>query len=94
MVFILCKEKKNTSGISAGTGLAASEVANEMNGRDLYAGHDCRWSSCPQCPVECGLTVRDATTSEPVELVALACGCAGEEPKTAAEISRQLAPQV
>lgn len=94
MVFILCREKNKTFGISAGTGTAASEVANEMNGRGLYTGHDCRWSSCPQCPVECGLTVRDVTTSEPVELVALACGRTGEEPKTAAEISRQLAPQV
>lgn len=83
-------QRINTSGITTGTGLAASG----MNGRGLYAGHDCRWSSRPQCPVECGLPVRDATTSEPVELAALACGCTGEELKTAVEISRQLAPQV
>lgn len=92
--FILCRGKKKPSGITAGTGLAASEAASKMNGRGLSAGHDCRWSSRPQCPVECRLNVRDATTSEPVELAALACGCAGEEPKTAVEISRQLALQV
>lgn len=33
------------------------------------------------------------TASEPVELVALACGCASDELKTALEISR-LAPQI
>lgn len=83
-------QRTNTSGITTGTGLAASE----MNGRGLFARHDYHWSSRPRCLVECGLTVRDATTSEPVELSALACGCTGEELKTAAEISRQLAPQV
>lgn len=62
--------------------------------RCLYAGHHCRWCSCPQRPVECELTVWDMTTSEPAELVALACGCAGEELKTAVEISRQLAPHI
>lgn len=62
--------------------------------RCLYAGHHGRWCSCPQRPVECELTVWDMTTSEPVELVALACGCAGEELKTAVEISRQLAPHI
>ena len=34
------------------------------------------------------------TTSEPVVLVAPACGCASEELKTAVEISRQTAPHV
>lgn len=92
--FLYFVEEKKPSGITAGTGLAASEAASKMNGRGLSAGHDCRWSSRPQCPVECRLTVRNATTSEPVELAALACGCAGEEPKTAVEISRQLALQV
>lgn len=92
--FLYFVEGKKSSGITAGTGMAASEAASKMNGRGLSAGHDCRWSSRPQCPVECRLTARDATTSEPVELAALACGCAGEEPKTAVEISRQLAPQV
>lgn len=87
-------QRINISGITTGTGLAASEAASKMNGRGLRAGHDCRWSSHPQCPVECGLGVRDATTSEPVELAALACGCASEELKTAVEISRQVAPQV
>lgn len=93
--FLYFVEGKKPSGITAGTGLAASEAASKMNGRGLSASRDCRWSSRPQCPVECRLTVRrDATTSEPVELAALACGCAGEEPKTAVEISRQLALQV
>lgn len=63
-------QRINTSGITTGTGLAASE----MNGRGLYAGSECRWSSRLQCLVECELPVRDGTTSEPVELVALACG--------------------
>lgn len=74
--------RRNASGITPGTGLAAGEAASETNGRGLGGGHDCRWSSRPRCPVECGHAVRDAMASEPVELAASACGCAAEEPKT------------
>lgn len=60
----------------------------------LYAGsHGCQCSH-PQWLVECEPSVWDMTTSEPVELVALACGCAGEELRTAVEISRQQTSQV
>lgn len=75
-------QRINVSGITPGTGLAAGEAASKTNGRGLGGGHGCCWSSRPWCPGECSLAVRDAMASEPVELVALACGCAAEEPKT------------
>lgn len=69
--------RMNTYGTATGTGLAAIEADSKMNGRGLRLGHHRRRSSCPQCLVECQITVRDMTTSERVELVALACGCDG-----------------
>lgn len=53
-----------------------------------------RHCSRPQWLEEFKLAVVDKTVSELGELVALACGCAGEKLRTAVEISRQLASQV
>lgn len=71
-----------------------SKMNRRGSGQFVCAGSHVRQCSRPQWLVECEPTVWDITISEPVELVVLACGCAGVELRTSVEISRQLAPQV